>query len=72
MHQKLFKIEVQAKSPRTRLQIINALLTVCPAWVSSEIAFSISRSIVVRRRSGLKDETIVNLCFPNTFFIQEK
>ena len=34
---------------------IGALLTVCPASVSSERAFSISGSIFVRRRAGVKD-----------------
>ena len=51
---------------------IGALLTVCPASVSSERAFSISGSIFVRRRAGVKDWTIDDLSFLNGFFTQEK
>ena len=53
-------------------KLLNALLTICPTSVSSERAFSVSGSIVVRRRAGLKDETINDLCFLNGFFTKEK
>ena len=51
---------------------LDALLTACPTSVSSERAFSISGSIVVRRRGGLQEETIDYLCFKDGFFTQKK
>ena len=40
-------------------KLLNALLTICLTSVSSERAFSVSGSIVVERRAGLKDETMM-------------
>ena len=53
-------------------KLLNAQLTICPTSVISERAFSISGSITVTRRAGLKDETFDNLCFLDGFFTQEK
>ena len=53
-------------------KLLNAMLTDCPSSVSSERAFNISGSVVVKRRAWLKDETIDDLYFLNGFFTQEK
>ena len=60
-----------SRSKRLEKQL-DALLTVCTTSVSSERAFSVSGSIVVRRRGGLQDKTIDYLCFQNGFFTKKK
>ena len=47
---------------------VNRLSNLRQLWKS----ISISESVVVRRRAGLKNETIDSLCFLNGFLTQEK
>ena len=46
----------------------NALLTIKPTSVQSERAFSISGSIVAKRRARLSNEIVDDLCFSKDYF----
>jgi hypothetical protein len=49
-------------------KLYRALLNIAPTSVASERAFSVSGSFVSRRRKGLSNEAIDDLCFLKGYF----
>ena len=49
-------------------KLYQALLTIAPTSVSSERAFSIAGNFLTRRRARIKDGTVDNLCFLQSYF----
>ena len=53
-------------------KLYQALLKIAPTSMSSERAFGIAGNFLTRRRGRLKDCTVDNLCFLQSFFANER
>jgi hypothetical protein len=60
--------EASRKRTENLEKLYKALLNISPTSVASERAFSISGAFVTKRRSGLSDKSIDDLCFLKGFF----
>ena len=59
--------ETNSKKSQNLLNLYNALLSIKPTSVSSERAFSISGTIVTKRRARLSNARVDDICFSKDF-----